>query len=238
MPWKPYKLRDSDVWARVDGAGALVTDQAGRVDVIYKPAGSAKIYRAARANLADRAGDAVELAEEPSVEAPARAKPAAGARQAASRQGDGATGPAPSDAIHVWTDGGASPNPGPAAIGVVLVDGKRQLELSEYLGEGTNQIAELTAMLRGLQEVAERERTVIVYSDSAYAIGLLSQGWKAKANVELVTELRALVKQFRDVRFVKVLGHSGIPLNERTDQLATAALAHRQRRRMEAGSKV
>lgn len=234
MPWKPFTLRDAQIWARVDAAGVLAADATGRVDVIYKPAASAKIYRAAKQNLSPRQGEVVELGAEPTEAAPA---PSRGAAKAPSRSAKAPAGPqahpVPGDAIHVWTDGGASPNPGPAAIGVVIVDGKRQLELSEYLGDGTNQIAELTAMLRGLQEVEDRQRTVVVYSDSAYAIGLLSQGWKAKANVELVAELRELGRQFRDLRFIKVLGHSGIPLNERTDQLATAALSHRQRRRMQ-----
>lgn len=230
MPWKPFTLRDAQVWARVDAAGALVADAAGRVDVIYKPAASAKIYRAAKLNLGPREGELVELGAEPTEAAKA---PSRGATKApADKQA-----PLPGDAIHVWTDGGASPNPGPSAIGVVIIDGKSQLELSEYLGDGTNQIAELTAMLRGLQEVEDRQRTVVVYSDSAYAIGLLSQNWKAKANVELVAELRELGRQFRDLRFIKVLGHSGIPLNERTDQLATAALSHRQRRRMQVSQK-
>lgn len=227
MAWKPYKLRDADVWARVDERGALVTDPAGRVDVIYKVSAAGKLYRAAAQNLAERAGPTVELPEEP----PAAEPPA--------KRGAAGRGPAvdvPADALHVWTDGGARPNPGPASIGVVIVDGKQHLELSEFIGEGTNQIAELTAMLRGLQEVTERQRTVVVYSDSAYAIGLLSQNWKAKANTELVTELRTLCREFRDLRFVKVLGHSGISLNERTDQLATEALTHRERRKRRAGS--
>ena len=56
--------------------------------------------------------------------------------------------------------------------------------------------------------MSDRTRTVIVYSDSAYSIGLLTKPWKAKKNVELVDELRALVKTFRDLRFVKVAGHA------------------------------
>jgi ribonuclease HI len=227
MGWKPYKLRGADVWARVDDQGAPLADKTGRVDVLYKVTPGGKLYRASVQNLEARAGEVLELAEEPAAAAPAAARTAKGGANASA---------APADALHVWTDGGARPNPGPASIGVVIVDGKQHLELSEFIGEGTNQIAELTAMLRGLQEVTDRQRPVVVYSDSAYAIGLLSQNWKAKANVELVAELRELCRQFRDLRFVKVLGHSGISLNERTDQLATEALSHRERRRRRAGS--
>ncbi|HSN29503.1 MAG TPA: ribonuclease H [Kofleriaceae bacterium] len=213
VPWKRHRLRDSDVWAKVDAAGALVTDRDGRVEIVYKPASGQKTYRAAARNLADAGGDAIELTPgEPAAEKPKKAAPAP------------STTAVPANAIHVWTDGGANPNPGPAGIGVVIVDGDKHRELSEFLGPGTNQIAELTAILRGLQEIQDRSRPVVVYSDSAYSIGLLTQNWKAKANVELVAKLRAMCSQFVDLRFVKVAGHSGIALNERVDELATSAI--------------
>jgi ribonuclease HI len=108
-------------------------------------------------------------------------------------------------------------------IGVVILDGRERRELSEYLGLGTNNIAELTAILRAL-EVCPRERPLVVHSDSAYALGLLGKGWKAKANQELVAELRAVARGFRSIRWVKVAGHAGIPENERCDQLARDAV--------------
>ncbi len=54
--------------------------------------------------------------------------------------------------ITVHSDGGARGNPGPAAIGVVITDeaGEVLQELSEYIGESTNNIAEYTAVDRGL----------------------------------------------------------------------------------------
>ena len=63
-----------------------------------------------------------------------------------------------------------------------------------------------------------------------YAIGLLSQGWKAKANQDLVASLRAMLQGRTGVRFVHVRGHSGIPLNERADELARRAIAERTTR--------
>ena len=198
------------MWAKIDPSGALVTDRDGRVEIVYKAEPGAKVYRAASRNLTDPSGDPVEL----------EAGPAAEPKKPATTR----TAQLPADAIQVWTDGGANPNPGPAGIGVVIVDGERTKELSEFLGHGTNQIAELTAILRGLQEIADRSRPVVVYSDSAYSIGLLTQNWKAKANIELVGKLRALCAMFPDLRFVKVAGHAGIALNERVDQLAGAAI--------------
>lgn len=207
MAWMRHRLRDAEVWAKVDTSGALVTDRDGRVEIVYKPVDGAKVYRAGARNLTALAGDPVEI--QPGEAAKPR-------------------GEAPENAIHVWTDGACTGNPGPAGLGVVIVDGKQRKELSEFLGQGTNNIAELTAILRGLESVADRTRPVVVYSDSQYSIGLLTQNWKAKANVELVERLRAVCREFSDLRFVKVAGHSGIPLNERTDQLARDAITRRR----------
>jgi ribonuclease HI len=224
MPFLRHRLRDSDVWAKVDAAGALVTDRDGRVEIVYNPKPGAKVYRAGARNLSAPSGDPIEIA----VGEPA---PEAAAKKAAAKPRQGATGAtpysapsAPANAIHVWTDGGAAPNPGPSGAGVVIVDGEQTTELSEFLGPGTNQTAELTAIFLGLTKLATRERPVCVYSDSAYSIGLLSQGWKAKANVELVEKIRAVCREFKELRFVKVAGHAGIPLNERTDQLVGEAI--------------
>ena len=207
MPWMRHQLRDADVWAKVDDKGALVTDRDGRVEIVYKPQPGAKVYRAGAKNLVRLDGaETIELEEGP------RASDA---------------GPRP-DAIHVWTDGACTGNPGPAGLGVVIVDGEKHEEISEFLGQGTNNIAELTAILRGLERVADRARPVVVYSDSQYSIGLLTQAWKAKANKELVETLRAKCREFRDLRFVKVAGHAGVPLNERCDQLARDAIVRRR----------
>ena len=129
------------------------------------------------------------------------------------------------DPIHAWTDGACTGNPGPMGIGVVLISGKHRKELSEYLGPvGTNNIAELTAILRALESIKDRKRPIVIYSDSAYAIGLLSMGWKAKANKDLVEKIRQFLRMFPDVQFVKVAGHAGVPENERCDELARQAI--------------
>jgi ribonuclease HI len=211
MPFLRHRLRDADVWAKVDASGALIADREGRVEIVYKPVNGAKVYRAGARNLSAPSGDPIEIEV---GEAAAPQKPDAAK--------------IPADAIHVWTDGGAAPNPGPSGAGVVIVDGGKQTEISQFLGEGTNQTAELTAILIGLSKLPTRDRPVIVYSDSAYSIGLLSQAWKAKANVELVEKLRAVCREFKDLRFVKVAGHSGVPLNERTDQLVGDAIRRRR----------
>ena len=214
MPWLRHRLRDADVWAKVDANAALVKDSNGRVEIVYKPAPGARVYRAGARNLTP-SPDSTPV----EFEAGEPAEPRSPAQRGAVA--------APADAIHVWTDGACSGNPGLAGLGVVIVGDGAQREISEFLGEATNNIAELSAILRGLESVSDRTRPVIVYSDSQYSIGLLTQNWKAKKNVELVEELRALCRQFADLRFVKVAAHSGISLNERVDQLAVSAIQRR-----------
>lgn len=218
MPWSRHRLRDQDVWAKVDATGALVTESDGRVEIVYKAASGAKVYRAGARNLAPTGDPGVELvAGEPA--------PERGETKGKDKHKTAAKATVvPANAIQVWTDGGAQPNPGPCGLGVVIVDGDRKQEISEFLGKGTNQIAELTAILRGLESVEDKTRPTFVYSDSAYSIGLLSQAWKAKANVELVAALREVCRAFSDLRFVKVAAHTGIPLNERCDQLVGEAI--------------
>jgi len=231
MPWLRHRLRDADVWARVDSSATLVKDAAGRVEIVYKPADGARVYRAGARNLTSAPGsEPVDFEAGEAAPAKEPAAPRGGdGRGGAAKRGAAPPGPAPANAIHVWTDGACSGNPGAAGLGVVILgDGPGEREISEFLGDATNNIAELTAILRGLEAVTDRTRPVLVYSDSAYSIGLLTQNWKAKKNVELVDQLRKLTRTFSDLQFVKVAGHAGIALNERVDQLATGAITRRR----------
>src|SRR5688500_11174011 len=146
MPWIKHRLRDAEVWAKADANGALVTDRDGRVEIVYKPANGAKVYRAGARNLAAVAGSPpVEIeVGAPAPEAPDKGpnKPANTAPDMTSPPGIAVGGKPPADAIHVWTDGACSGNPGPAGLGAVIIDGDDKKELSEYLGEATNNIAE------------------------------------------------------------------------------------------------
>ncbi len=71
-------------------------------------------------------------------------------------------------------------------------------------------------------------RPVDIYTDSSYAIGVLTKGWKAKANTELIEDIKARLASFTPrPRLKKVKGHAGHPLNERADTLATGSLERR-----------
>ena len=105
-----------------------------------------------------------------------------------------------------------------------MIYGDNRREISEFLGEGTNNLAELHAVRLALEALKKRHLPIRVFSDSTYVIGLLARGWKAKENREVVQALRELAKEFDDLAFVKVKGHAGIELNERVDELAKAAI--------------
>ena len=117
---------------------------------------------------------------------------------------------------------------------VILPDGKMH-EGYEFLGEATNNIAELTAVLRAVEAMPPDATNIVVHTDSQYAIGVLTKGWKAKANQELVAKAKSTV-QARRARLVYVPGHAGVPLNERADELAREAIRTRATRAVVAGA--
>ncbi len=137
--------------------------------------------------------------------------------------GEGLVGVKPKAPIVVYTDGASLGNPGPAGIGIVLRSGRHYREIAEPLGVTTNNVAELTAILRALEAIRDPNRPVFVHTDSEYAIGVLTRDWKPKKNRELIARIRRLLARFPEIRFVKVAGHSGDPDNERCDELAKEA---------------
>jgi ribonuclease HI len=193
-----------------------VLDAEGRAEMKYRES-DARTYRPLPQNLSPASAKVTESPK--SAGGPGSRKPRA----------EKPAQPVSAETVHVWTDGACSGNPGPMGIGVVVVAGARRKEHGEYLGRGTNNIAELTAIQRGLEIADEllsgRDHPIRVYTDSSYAIGLLSQGWKAKANQELVAELRDFLRGYHNLRMVKVEGHAGVPENERCDLLARQAVA-------------
>ncbi len=127
--------------------------------------------------------------------------------------------------ITIYTDGASSGNPGPSGIGVFMRYGDHEREISRYIGNATNNIAELTAIKIALIEIKRPDLPIRLYTDSSYALGLLINGWKAKKNISLVHSIKQLIPKFKDLKIIKVKGHSGIDGNEKADQLATAAIA-------------
>ncbi len=130
----------------------------------------------------------------------------------------------PENCIRIYTDGASSGNPGPAGIGVLLLYKDNRKEISESIGNATNNIAELAAIHRGLTALKRRDLPVRIFTDSAYAVGLLTQKWKPQVNQDLVIDIKKLMKGFSDIAVIKVEGHAGIKENEVADFLATRGI--------------
>jgi ribonuclease HI len=214
------RFKGEQVWARADESGQLVLDADGRAEMKYRETDT-KSYRPSPGNLLPDQGGG---ASPPPAERKRRASSASKAVAMAPSKAPSAGG----SAVEIWTDGACSGNPGPMGIGVVVIDGPTRREKGEYLGIGTNNIAELTAIARGVELAAAADRRMRVYTDSSYAIGVLSKGWKAKANQDLIASLKRQLAPL-DVEFVKVAGHAGVPENERCDELAREAVNSRTR---------
>ena len=208
-------LRGVRVLARANDRGELVAGSDGRVEVRYKPT-DARAYRAGKGNLDAIAGEGL-LPDDACVEAGAADPKQRSKKQAASRTH-------PENAIIIYADGACSGNPGPAGLGVVLQDERGRRELSQFLGTATNNIAELTAILEAAQIIEDPARPVRIHTDSQYAIGVLSKGWKAKANQELVAKVKQALSRLQDLELIYVPGHAGVLLNERADALAVQAV--------------
>jgi len=243
VPWIHATLRGQRVLARAKADGSF--DAAGgRVEIRYRPTDS-RVYRAAVRNLERLAGepvlpdDAVVPGEEtpkPSSRGAPSSAGSANKDDRASRRSDAASKVVSSAASvpkHAWTvyaDGACSGNPGPAGLGIVMVspDGK-MLEGYEYLGSATNNIAELTAILRAA-ELLPVGAEAVVHTDSQYSIGVLTKGWKAKANQQLIASVKNALANRRGWHLRYVPGHAGVPLNERADELAREAVQRRASR--------
>lgn len=213
MSWKRMWFKDAKVYVRVDDDGEPVVRD-GRVDICYRP-DDRKVYKAGANKI--RAID--ENDEQSPGERAAVVQPPSRPRSRPTPEQ-----PPQGGLIEIWTDGACSGNPGEAGLGVVLVAGAHRREISRYLGRATNNIAELSAIREALLQIRSPLRPIRLYSDSAYAIGVLDKGWRAKKNTELVEEIREMLARFPYLELVKVPGHAGVPENERADELAVKAV--------------
>ena len=103
--------------------------------------------------------------------------------------------------ITIYTDGGSRGNPGPAAAAYVLVDEKNNRLDAQgfYLGQATNNVAEYTALLRGLQKAKQlKPKRVVVRSDSELLVRQINGEYKVKnADLQnLHSQSRTLLERF------------------------------------------
>jgi ribonuclease HI len=127
----------------------------------------------------------------------------------------------------IYTDGGADPNPGPGAIGVVIKNSKGDTlaTISRGIGRTTNNQAEYRAVIAGLEKaLAMGIEEVVVRADSELVVRQLNGRYKVR-NPGLkplyleVTELRQRFTNF-------TIRHIPRRLNAEADQLAGREAKH------------
>src|SRR3984885_9418283 len=103
--------------------------------------------------------------------------------------------------FEIFTDGGCKGNPGPAAIGVVIKDGAKTVKtISRAIGQGTNNIAEYTALIVALQEaLILKADEVSIKSDSELMVKQVTGVYAVKhENIKkLFDQVKHLVTGFK-----------------------------------------
>lgn len=134
--------------------------------------------------------------------------------------------------VVLYTDGACSGNPGPGGYGAVLIYGGVEKEIFGGEKSTTNNKMEMMAVIKGLEALKE-PCEVEVYSDSAYIVNAIEQGWidswkkngwrkadkKPVKNVDLWEKLLELMEK-HSVTFNKVKGHADDEYNNRCDRIA------------------
>ncbi len=133
--------------------------------------------------------------------------------------------------ITIFTDGGSRGNPGPAAVGAQIVDARGAVikELSESIGNATNNFAEYHAVVRGLQTAKEifgkstKEMEVEIKLDSELV--------KKQLNGEYQIKEPGLVPFFIEIHNMRVASfphivftHIRREFNKEADRLVNEAL--------------
>jgi ribonuclease HI len=131
--------------------------------------------------------------------------------------------------IEAYIDGASKGNPGPSGIGVVIYsDGQAIKNISCYIGEGTNNIAEYTALIYALQEgLLLKAQALKINTDSELLCRQMNKIYKVKsANIlGLYNQATRLISGFKKFS----IKHIPRENNSIADKLATKAIREQVR---------
>jgi ribonuclease HI len=127
------------------------------------------------------------------------------------------------DHLNVYVDGASKGNPGDSSIGVFIEkDGISLADVSQYIGKATNNIAEYTALIKGLEEALKFNPVSIkVYSDSELMVKQLTGEYKIKSSALklLYDKVSVLAEEFDNIEIEKIPREK----NKKADMLANKA---------------
>jgi len=126
--------------------------------------------------------------------------------------------------LSIFTDGAARGNPGPAGIGILIKQENKILaEIADYIGETTNNIAEYSAFIRGLEEAVKlKAKEIAVFCDSELLVKQIKGEYRVKNNglIPLFIRARALMDNFKKID----LKHIPREQNKEADRLANLGI--------------
>ena len=138
--------------------------------------------------------------------------------------------------LKIYTDGACSGNPGKGGWAAIILDNNlNKKSISGGESNTTNNRMEMMAVIEAVRAI-KKPCLLKIHSDSALIINAMTKGWidswqskgwkradkKPVENQDLWVELLNVIGAHQ-VEWIKVKGHSGIPDNERVDQLAVQA---------------
>ncbi|MBU0586081.1 ribonuclease HI family protein [Candidatus Micrarchaeota archaeon] len=122
----------------------------------------------------------------------------------------------------IHTDGACFGNPGPMGIGIAIYKNQKLIkEISEFIGKGTNNIAEYSAVLRALETAKELNETEIeIRSDSQLIVKQLKGEYKVK-----LPHLKELKRKILSISKEMNVNYKWIPReqNAKADELSKSA---------------
>ena len=134
--------------------------------------------------------------------------------------------------IEIYIDGASKGNPGPSGVGIVICNNGRTIKnISSYIGNTTNNVAEYTALIYGLEEaLIQKVEVVKVNTDSQLLYRQIKRIYKVKNHniIGLYNQVLHLILAFKEVSF------SNIPRekNRGADKLATQAIKQQLKKKV------
>lgn len=133
--------------------------------------------------------------------------------------------------LEIYIDGAAKGNPGPAGIGAIICrKGETLKNISSYIGNATNNIAEYTALIYALQEALILKADCLeIKTDSQLLYRQLKKEYKVKSQniVGLYNQAIHLLKAFKEVVLINIPREE----NRGADKLATLAVKEALKKR-------
>lgn len=132
--------------------------------------------------------------------------------------------------FYMQFDGGSRGNPGPAGVGMTLADENEKFvyELGEFLGTCTNNVAEYTGLIRGIEAaIAFGADRLVIQADSELVVKQIKGIYRVKSPdlKPLYEKAISLMKQIKQVD----IGHVYRHMNSRADALANMAMDARKK---------